>query len=184
MKIAVLKERATNENRVAITPEIVKKLVSSGVNVVIEQGAGENALISDENYEKAGAKISTVMLEIVADANIILKVQPSPSDDEFSELKFISPNTLLIGLLSPYNNKKLLKDYAAKKVTSASMEFLPRITKAQSMDVLSSQSNLAGYISPSTTAAGKRVNLSLATIFPFTLPSIIILSPIISAISS
>lgn len=147
MKIAVLKERATNENRVAITPEIVKKLVSSGVNVVIEQGAGENALISDENYEKAGAKISTVMLEIVADANIILKVQPSPSDDEFSELKFISPNTLLIGLLSPYNNKKLLKDYAAKKVTSASMEFLPRITKAQSMDVLSSQSNLAGYIS-------------------------------------
>lgn len=147
MKIAVLKERATNESRVAITPDIVKKLTANGVKVVIEDGAGENALISNNDYLKAGAEISKVLLEIIADANIILKVQPTPPTHEDCELKFINSPTLLIGLLSPYNNKDLLKEYAAKNITSASMELLPRITKAQNMDVLSSQSNLAGYLS-------------------------------------
>lgn len=151
MKLAILKERANGEKRVAISPEIVKKLISSGVKVNIEQGAGESSSISDEEYSKAGAKVSKVLLEIVADANVILKVQPSPKDenskkDNFTELDFIKPGALLIGMLSPHNNKELLNTYAEKNVTSVAMELAPRITKAQGMDVLSSQSNLAGYM--------------------------------------
>jgi H+-translocating NAD(P) transhydrogenase subunit alpha len=147
MKIAILKERLDTETRVAITPDIVKKLVSNGVDVHIEQSAGESASISDNEYIEAGAKVSKVLLEILGDANMVLKVQPTPaSKDDMSELDFIPENTLLIGMLSPYNNKNLIAEYAYKKVNSVAMELLPRITKAQSMDVLSSQSNLAGYM--------------------------------------
>lgn len=152
MKIAVLKEREPRENRVSITPEIVKKLTSQGVKVHIEKGAGEKSFISDDEYTQAGATISEVLLEIIADASIVLKVQPSPytqstKENELTELDFISPKALLVGLLSPHNNKPLLEEYCSKKVTSVSMELMPRITKAQGMDVLSSQSNLAGYLS-------------------------------------
>jgi H+-translocating NAD(P) transhydrogenase subunit alpha len=147
MKIAILKERLDTEKRVAITPDIVKKLVNHGVEVHIEQSAGESASVSDQDYIDAGAKVSKVLLEILGDANMVLKVQPSPSaDNDMSELDFMPENTLLIGMLSPYNNKDLLRRYAEKKVNSVSMELLPRITKAQSMDVLSSQSNLSGYM--------------------------------------
>ena len=148
MKIAILKERAANEKRVAISPEVVKKLVNHGVEVTIEHDAGASASISDSEYLKAGAKISSVLLEIIADADIILKVQPSPlSDKDSNELAFMKKGAILVGLLSPYNNKDLLNAYADKKITSMAIELLPRITKAQSMDVLSSQSNLAGYMS-------------------------------------
>ncbi|MEK6733487.1 MAG: Re/Si-specific NAD(P)(+) transhydrogenase subunit alpha [Pseudomonadota bacterium] len=146
MKIAILKERALNEKRVAITPDIVKKLVAHNVEICIEQGAGLTANITDEEYKNAGAKISNVLLEIVADADIVFKVQPSPADNH-NELNFIKENALLLGLLSPYSNKDNLKKYVDKKVTAMAIELLPRITKAQGMDVLSSQSNLAGYIS-------------------------------------
>lgn len=149
MKIAILKERANGEKRVAISPEIVKKLVSSGVEINIEQGAGQSSFISDEEYSKAGAKVSKVLLEIIADADIVLKVQPSPENsnkDDFSELNFIKPGALLVGMLSPHSNKELLNKYTEKNVTSVAMELAPRITKAQGMDVLSSQSNLAGYM--------------------------------------
>ncbi len=149
MKLAILKERVLGERRVAISPEIVKKLVASGVNINIEQGAGENSFISDDEYTQAGAKVSKILLEIVADADVILKVQPSPATQDkdcLTELSFIKPGALLVGMLSPHNNKELLNEYAEKKVTSVSMELVPRITKAQGMDVLSSQSNLAGYM--------------------------------------
>jgi NAD(P) transhydrogenase subunit alpha len=148
MKIAILKERALNEKRVAISLETVKKLVGHGVEILIEQGAGTSASITDEDYIKHGAKISNVLLEIVADADVIFKVQPSPSDNkDLSELSFMKENALIIGLISPHNNLELLNAYADKKVTSVAIELLPRITKAQTMDVLSSQSNLAGYMS-------------------------------------
>jgi H+-translocating NAD(P) transhydrogenase subunit alpha len=148
MKIAVLKERVANEKRVAIALEVVKKLAAQGVEICIECGAGENSFISDEEYVRAGAKVSAVLLEVVADADIVLKVQPSPLDEnDLSENKFMKKGAVIIGLLSPYNNKDLLNTYAAKKITSFAMELLPRITKAQSMDVLSSQSNLSGYMS-------------------------------------
>lgn len=147
MKITVLKERSANENRVAITPDVVKKLTSSGVTVFIEEGAGENAFISDQKFKDAGAKVSNVLLELLGDANVVLKVHPSNcSNDDFSELEFMPEGSSIIGLLSPYNNKNLLLEYVRKKITSFSMELLPRITKAQSMDVLSSQSNLSGYM--------------------------------------
>ncbi len=147
MKIAILKERADHEKRVAITPEIVKKLVGLGVNIHIEQGAGENASILDSEYTDAGAKVSQVLLEILGDADVILKVQPSPtSSTDISELNFIPEKSMLVGLLSPHINQELIKTYANKNVTSMAIELLPRITKAQSMDVLSSQSNLAGYM--------------------------------------
>lgn len=147
MKIAVLKERALHEKRVAISPDMVKKLVSHGVEVVIEQGAGETASFKDEDYIKMGAKISNILLEIVADADVLLKVQPSDLNETPNELDFINEKTLIVGLLSPYSNKELMNSYANKKATSMAIELLPRITKAQSMDVLSSQSNLSGYMS-------------------------------------
>ena len=147
MKIAILKERAANERRVAISPEMVKRLVEKNVEICIEKGAGLTASISDQEYINNGAKVSEILLEVVADADIVLKVQPSPSyDKDMTELNFIREKTLLVGLLSPYSNKELLNEYAKKKITSVSMELLPRITKAQGMDVLSSQSNLSGYI--------------------------------------
>lgn len=146
MKIAVLKERAAHERRVALSPETVKKLVSNGVEVTIESGAGENASFKDEDYLKAGAKTSSILLEIVADADILLKLQPS-NTKEVSEIDFINEKTTIIGVLSPHNNKDLMQQYATKGATSMAIELLPRITKAQSMDVLSSQSNLSGYMS-------------------------------------
>jgi H+-translocating NAD(P) transhydrogenase subunit alpha len=143
MKIAVLKERQTNEKRVAITPDIVKKLSSQNVEVCIESGAGLTAGFDDQAYQNAGAKISSVLLEILADADIVLKVQPSVDN---CELEFMKAGAILIGMISPYNNKEIVKQYAQKNVTSFAVELLPRITKAQTMDVLSSQSNLAGYM--------------------------------------
>lgn len=149
MKIAVLKEKLKNENRVAITPETAKKFVEMGIDVCIEEDAGAGASITNQEYLAVGAKISKIPLEILGDANILLKVQPSnhskKSNDELDELSFMQPGTLIIGCLSPYNNLQLIKRYAENKITSIAVELIPRITRAQSMDVLSSQSNLAGY---------------------------------------
>jgi proton-translocating NAD(P)+ transhydrogenase subunit alpha len=148
MKIGVVKERIPGEKRVAITPAIVAKLVERGIDVCIEKGAGESALFNDKEYEKSGAKISKIPLEILADANIVLKVQPSNpsvSAKNFDELKFLADGAIIVGLLSPFTNTNLLKKMAKANITSFAMEFVPRITRAQSMDVLSSQSNLAGY---------------------------------------
>jgi NAD(P) transhydrogenase subunit alpha len=147
MKIAVLKEKATGEKRVAITPDIVKKFVDLGIEICIEKGAGLQATITDAEYEKAGAKLSSVPLEIIADASIVLKVQPSPKSDDkqLNELSLLKKGGVLIGLLSPFDNKDLIKKYAHNQINAFAMEFVPRITRAQTMDVLSSQSNLAGY---------------------------------------
>jgi NAD(P) transhydrogenase subunit alpha len=147
MKIAVLKERYPGENRVAISPDTTRKLTELDIKVYIEKGAGEASNIQDEDYIKAGAIISKVPLEIIADAQVILKVQPSFSipNDELSELSLAAPSSILIGMLSPYDNKSLIKHIAQKNISSFALEFMPRITRAQNMDVLSSQANLAGY---------------------------------------
>ena len=145
MKIAVLKERYTNELRVAITPDVVKLFIKDNFQVCVENNAGLAAGFSNEEYLKAGAKISKVPLEVIGDADIILKVQPTPSSDESGELVFAKKGAIILGLLNPSNNKDLIQSYASKNICALSMELLPRITKAQSMDVLSSQSNLAGY---------------------------------------
>jgi len=145
MKIAVLKERAPYETRVALTPDTAKAFIKAGFTVSIEKDAGLISGFLDEEYVKAGAYVSGVPLEIVSDADIILKVQPTPASDKINELEFARQKAVIIGLLSPFANLQLIQNYAERKITALSMEMVPRTTKAQSMDALSSQSNLAGY---------------------------------------
>jgi NAD(P) transhydrogenase subunit alpha len=145
MKIAVLKERYTNESRVAITPEIARLFTRDNFNVCVEYNAGLSAGFDNQQYIDAGAKISNVPLEVVSDADIILKVQPTPEAEQINELNFAKKGALLIGLLNPGNNQTLISYYAEKCINALALELMPRISKVQHMDVLSSQSNLAGY---------------------------------------
>lgn len=141
LKIAIPKETAAHEKRVAASPETVKKLISLGARVYIESGAGEASDILDGDYKDAGATICKSAAETYKSADIVLKVQ-APTD---AEIKHIQKATLLIGMLAPYSDAALLEKLAKAGIHSCSMELVPRITRAQSMDVLSSQSNLAGY---------------------------------------
>ncbi|WP_032139167.1 NAD(P) transhydrogenase subunit alpha [Rickettsia tamurae] len=145
MKIVALKEKAKHETRAAITPEVAGLLVKKGYAVTVEKDIGLHAGFLDEEYIALGAKISSVPLEIISDADIILKVQPSSVTDKYSELEFAKKGAIILGLLSPYLNHEYIKAAAKKKLTTFAMEFVPRITKAQNMDALSSQGNLVGY---------------------------------------
>ncbi len=140
MKIAVAKEKLDAEKRVAASPETVKKLMALGAEVSVVAGAGIAAAITDDAYRAAGAQVVSED-EAYKDADVILRVR-HPAADEISKMK---KGAVLVGMLSPYQEKDLLKVYAAHGVTAMTMEFVPRITRAQSMDVLSSQANLAGY---------------------------------------
>lgn len=139
IRIAVLKETADHEHRVAATPEIVKKYKAKGYEVTIVSGAGHAASYPDDDYKSAGADLVADNQKAVKDADIILCVQAPATTGK------TKPSTILIGMLSPYTNKALLETYAKENITSLAMELVPRITRAQAMDVLSSQSNLAGY---------------------------------------
>ena len=141
MKLAIPKERLDGETRVAASPDTVKKLVGLGLEVTVETGAGAHASISDALYQEAGAKIASGAADALKDADIVFKVR-GPSDDELAHFK---KGAMLAAILNPYDNKAALAKYAAAGVNAFAMEFMPRITRAQSMDVLSSQSNLAGY---------------------------------------
>ncbi len=141
MKLAVIREREANENRVAVTPETVKDFVSLGASVIIESKAGDASGISDDEYKDAGAKISNKIDSILDSADVLLKVQP-PTAAQVGKLK---NGAILIGMLSSSDNKAMVKKYISKKISAFSMEFVPRISRAQNMDVLSSQSNLSGY---------------------------------------
>ncbi len=145
MKIAVLKERALHETRVALTPDTAKAFIKAGFTVSCEKGAGLASGFVDEEYTSVGVHISGVPLEIVSDADIILKVQPTPASDKINELEFAREKAVIIGLLSPFANLPLIQNYAERKITALAMEMVPRTTKAQAMDALSSQSNIAGY---------------------------------------
>lgn len=146
MKIAVLKEHRPHEKRVAATPETVRKLKTMGIDVIIEKDAGLEASYIDATYVDAGATIAADNKAAVSDADIVLKVQrPMTPSDGMSELLNMKRGAKLIAMLSPYSNKDELKFYADHGIDSFSLELVPRITRAQSMDVLSSQSNLAGY---------------------------------------
>ncbi|MGE5547522.1 MAG: Re/Si-specific NAD(P)(+) transhydrogenase subunit alpha [Solirubrobacterales bacterium] len=140
MKIAVPKERRAGEARVAASPDTVKKYVQMGFDVVVETGAGEGASIADQLYQDAGATIAPDA-KAAFDADVVLKVQ-RPTDDEVAMLK---EGSTLIASLSALTNKDLVQKLAGRKVTAFAMELVPRITRAQSMDILSSQANLAGY---------------------------------------
>jgi NAD(P) transhydrogenase subunit alpha len=146
MKIAIPKERRAGEARVAATPETVKKLIALGAEVAVEAGAGLGAAITDEAFRGAGASIVHDAGALLASADVILKVQrPMSAAEGADELAQVKPGALLIGVLAPFSNKDQVADYARRKLTAFSMELMPRITRAQAMDVLSSQSNLAGY---------------------------------------
>ncbi len=147
MKISIPRERRAHERRVAATPETVKKFVALGIDVAVETGAGEASRITDAAYEAAGAKIVGDLAQLLADADIVLKVQRPilAGEDGPNELALMKRGALLIAILSPYADPNAIQQYAAAGVTAMALEFVPRITRAQSMDVLSSQSNLAGY---------------------------------------
>jgi len=141
MKILVLKETALDEKRVAISPDVAKKLIEMGFDVFVEKDAGLESGMIDSAFEAAGAKIVANTKSSLAEADIIPHVAPiSPA-----ELKGTKENLILISLLKPYSNQDLLKQLANHKVSSIALEMIPRISRAQAMDVLSSQSNLAGY---------------------------------------
>ena len=140
MKIGVPKETAEDERRVALVPEAVGKLLGKGLEVVVERGAGAAALIPDEQYSEAGATL-TDNLDDVYSADVVVKVAP-PNAEEAVRLK---ASGVLIGFLQPLTNGDGIRAVAATGVTSFAMEAIPRISRAQSMDALSSQANIGGY---------------------------------------
>ena len=140
MKIAVLRESADGENRVAGTPETVKKFITLGAVVAVENGAGDRAAIGDADYAAAGASMGT-RAAVLKDADIILGVQgPDPKS-----LKGMAAGAWLAAALNPFGERARVDAYAKLGLEALAMEFMPRITRAQSMDILSSQANLAGY---------------------------------------
>ncbi len=140
-KVAIPKERQDKEWRVAASPETVKKMTSLNLQVVVEEDAGQHANFSDADYEQVGAKLVSTEGEALGDADIVLKVR-SPDADEIALMK---EGSALVGMLEPYGDKTLFNRLADACIDAFAMEFMPRISRAQSMDVLSSQSNLAGY---------------------------------------
>ncbi|MFY9287407.1 MAG: Re/Si-specific NAD(P)(+) transhydrogenase subunit alpha [Alphaproteobacteria bacterium] len=146
MKIAIPKERRTYEKRVAATPDTVKKYRALGYEVVVEAGAGAEASYLDDQYMAAGAQIIPDAAVTLRDADIVLKVQrPMNEGEGRNEMGLLKSGAILVAMLNPYAARADLDTYARANITSMSMELMPRITRAQSMDVLSSQSNLAGY---------------------------------------
>ncbi len=139
-RIAIPAETAANETRVAATPETVKKYIALGCDVVVQKGAGEAAFITDASFEDAGATLADDFASVVGGANIVLKIQPLNKD----EIKVVGKGTVVASLHTPFTNP-LLNDYAKHGLTSFCMEMIPRTSRAQSMDVLSSQANIAGY---------------------------------------
>lgn len=141
VRVAVTQERHADEPRVAATPETVKKLIAAGCAVVIESGAGKASSYPDADYEAAGATIAKTAAAALKDADVLFKVR-APSPDEIKALK---PGAIVAAALNPYQDKATLQALAEAKITAFAMEFIPRITRAQVMDMLSSQANLAGY---------------------------------------
>ena len=141
MRVAVLKEARSAENRVALVPLGVKALVKRGLTVTVQSGAGETSGISDLIYREAGAEIATNAQDTLKDAEVVLVVNPPPSN----ELDFLSEGSILVGFLDPLSNSDLVSRLVELNVTGISMELVPRITRAQSMDALSSQATVAGY---------------------------------------
>jgi H+-translocating NAD(P) transhydrogenase subunit alpha len=147
MKLAIPKERRANEARVAASPDTVKRLKGLGLEILVEAGAGAGASIPDQAFADAGARIVPDQAAALGDADIVLKVaRPlSASEGGPDEIGAMKRGAILIGMLDPYRNREQVQAYAAQGLSAFAMELVPRITRAQSMDVLSSQANLAGY---------------------------------------
>ena len=150
MQIGIIKERRLDEKRVAATPDTVKKFIAMGLEVNIEKGAGITAAITDHEYEKAGASILDDAQRVLENADIVLKINKpiGPKDKDGSkldEVKLLKSGSILVSLMEPYKDRDLIGLIAKQNITCFALELIPRITRAQTMDVLSSQSNLAGY---------------------------------------
>src|ERR1700736_3773395 len=141
MKIAVPKERAPGERRVALVPEIVAKFVKGGHSVTVEHGAGESAGYTDAAFLSAGATIAADDKAAYDGADVVVRVA-KPAD---AELDGIARGTALVGFLAPLGDPRSVERYAQRGITALSMETIPRTTKAQAMDALSSQANIGGY---------------------------------------
>ena len=141
MIIASVLENQKIEKRIAITPEIAKKYITLGFEVLLPENYADHLGINDSKYKEIGVMISKDENEIIGKADVIVQLG-LPSDDKSSLLK---ENQTLIGVLNPFNNEDKINQLLKKKINVFSLELLPRITRAQSMDILSSQANLAGY---------------------------------------
>src|SRR4051794_41467372 len=140
MRIGIPKERREHEQRVAASPDTVKRYKGLGLDPVVERGAGQGAAIPDQAFADAGATLVDGPDEVWA-SDIVLKVRP-PTEEETGRLR---QGQILIGMLEPYTSREQLGEYASKGARAFAMELLPRTTRGQAMDVLSSQANLAGY---------------------------------------
>lgn len=140
MRIAVPTETLAYETRVAATPETVKKFVAAGCEVIVQKGAGEHADLTDADFADAGASLADSFADTCKDADLVVKVR-APSKEELTHIK---PGTATASLIAPFSNP-LLNDYAQAGLSCFCLEMIPRISRAQSMDVLSSQANIAGY---------------------------------------
>jgi NAD(P) transhydrogenase subunit alpha len=141
MRIAIPQERRPGERRVAATPDTAQRLSKLGFEVSVERGAGERASFTDAEYEKAGARVVTDRAALMRDSDVVLKVQP-PDD---AEIDMLREGSTLVSFLWPAKNKPLIEKLAARRVNAVAMDAIPRITRAQKMDALSSMANIAGY---------------------------------------
>ena len=146
MKISIPKENRIGETRVAASPEVVKKFVSMGFDVTIQSDAGLESGFTDEIFKSVGASISSDTKSTLANADIIFKIQRlMTSNDELDETSMCKKDAIVISHMSALSSKKDIEQYAKASITTFAMDLMPRISRAQSMDVLSSQSNLSGY---------------------------------------
>jgi len=146
MKIAIAKEVEVGERRVALVPDVVARLVKQGLEIWVEAGAGERAFFPNSAYEAAGATLISDPAKLWGEADVILKVGlPQEREDGQPEIDLLREGSVLIGFLNPLGNPILIQRLADRKVTAFSMELVPRTSRAQSMDALSSQAGVAGY---------------------------------------
>ena len=141
MIVGSIKEELELEKRVSLTPETAKNIIGLGLKVCIEKNYAEHLGINDNEYKDIGVEVKATSNEVTNSSNLIIKVN-CPSENQINSLK---ENTILIGMLNPSKNKNQISKIINKNIKIFSLELLPRITRAQSMDVLSSQANLAGY---------------------------------------
>jgi NAD(P) transhydrogenase subunit alpha len=145
MQIAVPRERIAGETRVALTPDVVPQLVRAGHQIFVERGAGDAAGFTDDAYASAGAQLVDDLANLYSSADTILKIQRPMVDGANDELSLIREGTTLIGLFQPAGDPEFFRRAASRRITALSMELVPRTTRAQMMDALSSQSTVAGY---------------------------------------
>jgi len=146
MRIAVPKETRPGERRVALAPDSCKKLVQAGYAISLESGAGDAAFLPDDAFREAGAAVETDAAAMVGSADIVLHVNPPAADGAVrDEIPWMRPGTILLGSLMPLRNPEVVRTLAARRITAFSTDAVPRTTRAQSMDTLSSMANITGY---------------------------------------